>query len=306
MAGIVLVHGIGQERQSADSLEATWLPSLAGGVRSAGFGPLADSLWRDARPGAPVARMAFYGDLFRMKDQQGDDDTDLTDEQWALAEPLAREWLDRIAARGSRPADRQLAEREQDLLDTPGEVQGARAAMRPVLRSLARMRPFARFGVGFAERFLVRALRQVSLYLTDDSVRERALARVTDLIDEDTVVLLGHSLGSVVAYEAAHRLAHPLPLLVTIGSPLGIRTVVYDRLRPIPPTVPPTVRRWVNLVDPDDLVAAEPDLASGFPGPAGVLDSGYTVDNGASPHEATSYLTAIQTGRPVGEALTTP
>lgn len=303
MARIVLVHGIGQERESADSLEATWLPSLAGGVRNAGFADLADSLWRDARPGPLTARMAFYGDLFRVTDQQGTDDVELTAAQWTVAEPLAREWLDRVARRATRPADRVLAERERELLDHAGEVQGARAALRPVLRALAGMRPIARFGVGVGERFVVRALRQVSQYLTDDTVRERALARVAELVDENTAVLLGHSLGSVVAYEAAHRLDQPLPLLLTVGSPLGLRTVVYDRLRPQPPAVPALARRWVNLVDPDDLVAAEPDLAAGFPGPAGVLESGYTVDNGARPHEATFYLTARQTGHPIATAL---
>jgi hypothetical protein len=300
MAQVVLVHGIGQERESADSLEAKWLPSLAGGIRSAGYGSVADALRRDPL----TVRMAFYGDLFRTRDQQGIEDVDLTPEQWAVAEPLAREWLARLAERGTRATDRQLADQERELLDQPGETQGVRATLRPVLRALVRMRPFTRLGVGFAERFLVRALRQVSLYLTDDSVREKALARVLDLIDEDTKVLLGHSLGSVVAYEAAHRLSHPLPLLVTVGSPLGMRTVVYERLRPQPPGVPPSLRRWVNLVDPDDLVAAEPDLATGFPGPAGVLNSGYTVDNGATPHEATFYLTASETGRPIAEALT--
>lgn len=302
MARIVLVHGIAQERESADSLEATWLPSLAGGVRIAGFGDLADTLWRDARPGPLSTRMAFYGDLFRTADQQGTDD-ELTAEEWAVGGPLAREWLDRIALRATRPADRMLAERERELLDDPGEVQGARAALRPVLRALSATRPIARFGAGFAERFVTRALRQVSRYFTDDALRERALARVTDLVDEDTAVLLGHSLGSVVAYEAAHRLDRPLPLLLTLGSPLGLRTVVYDRLRPQPPAVPPVARRWVNLVDPDDLVAAEPDLSLGFPGPAGVLASCYTVDNGARPHEATFYLTARETGRAIAAAL---
>jgi hypothetical protein len=299
MAQVVLVHGIGQERESADSLEAKWLPSLAGGIRTAGHGALADALRRDPL----TVRMAYYGDLFRTPDQQGTDETELTAEQWAVAEPLAREWLNRLAERGTRAADRELAGQERDLLDQFGEVQGVRAASRPALRALARTRPFARLGVGFAERFLVRALRQVSRYLTDDSLREKALARVLDLIDVDTRVLVGHSLGSVVAYEAAHLLDNPLPLLVTLGSPLGIRTVIYDRLRPKPPGVPPVLGRWVNLVDPDDLVAAEPNLAIGFPGPAGVLSSGYTVDNGATPHEATFYLTAGETGRAIAEVL---
>lgn len=63
------MHGIAQEQRSADTLESTWLPALAGGVRTAGHPEIADRIWRDARPGN--ARMAFYGDLFRRDDQQG-------------------------------------------------------------------------------------------------------------------------------------------------------------------------------------------------------------------------------------------
>ncbi len=75
-------------------------------------------------------------------------------------------------------------------------------------------------------------------YLTDEQVRAYALDKVAKLIDPDTRVLVGHSLGSVVAYEAAHRLAQPLPLLVTLGSPLGLRTIIYERLRPNRPASP--------------------------------------------------------------------
>jgi len=53
MAEIVLVHGIDQQQKSADRLESEWLPSLAGGVRVAGFSAIADHIWRNAgRPGA--------------------------------------------------------------------------------------------------------------------------------------------------------------------------------------------------------------------------------------------------------------
>jgi hypothetical protein len=38
MADIVLVHGIAHELDSADTIEKEWVPALAGGVRTAGFG----------------------------------------------------------------------------------------------------------------------------------------------------------------------------------------------------------------------------------------------------------------------------
>lgn len=301
MARIVLVHGIAQEQKSADTLEAEWLPSLAGGIRTAGYPEIADRLWRDARPGE--ARMAFYGDVFAQPGRQGSDD-DLNDSEWEFAELLAEEWLHRAAESAARESDQVFARRELEILSgQPREEQGVRAAVRPVLNALARLRPFALVGAAFAERMLVKALRQVTLYLTDDDIRERVQARVSELIGPETQILLGHSLGSVVAYEAVHRLGRPLPLLVTVGSPLGLRTIVYERLRPQPPTVPDGLARWVNIADRDDIVAARPELTALFPGADGVLESGYTVNNGAKPHEATFYLTKPVVGTTVAAAL---
>ncbi|MFD5093143.1 hypothetical protein ACFWMR_21255 [Amycolatopsis thailandensis] len=301
MARIVLVHGIAQEQKSADTLEAEWLPSLAGGVRLAGDPALADTLWRDSRP--RDARMAFYGDLFLRDGQQGGAD-ELTVEEWEFAEALAGEWLRNAASRSSRESDRERARTDlAHLGGTSDEVQGVRAAVRPVLNALMRLRPFARLGVAFAERVVVKALKQVTLYLTDETIRKQVQDRVAEHIGPETEAIIGHSLGSVVAYEAAHLHGRPLPLLLTLGSPLGLRTVVYERTRPQPPSVPPGVASWVNLADRDDLVAAKPDLGPLFPGADGVLDSGYTVDNGAKPHEAAFYLAKRRTGEVLSAAL---
>jgi len=81
-------------------------------------------------------------------------------------------------------------------------------------------------------------LLQVTRYLTEDDLRAAAQARVAALLDEDTQLVIGHSLGSVLAWEACQALDRPLPVLVTLGSPLGLDTVVYPRLRPQPPAWP--------------------------------------------------------------------
>ena len=64
------------------------------------------------------------------------------------------------------------------------------------------------------------------------------------------------------------------------------------------------MRRWVNVADRDDFIAAEPDLkglfSAGMPADA-VFEGGYTVDNGADPHNADFYLGKAQVGKPVGE-----
>ncbi|WP_128381936.1 hypothetical protein [Streptomyces cavernae] len=305
MSRIVLVHGMGQEQESADSLEAAWLPALAGGVRTAGQPDLADRLWRQGRPGDLECRMAFYGDLFLAQGRMGSGQTvdDLTPQQQDLAAALAVEWLRQAEERAPLEEDRDEAYRQLHALDTeaPGRM-GVRASGRPVLNALARLRWFAPAGMAFAERFADRSLAQVTRYLTEEAVREEVQERIAAHIGPETLAIVGHSLGSVAVFQAAHRLERKLPLLVTLGSPLGLRTLVYDRL-PEDKTVPERVQRWVNLSDRDDLVAAVLDLRKLFADPRGVLNSDWTLNTGAQPHRAQSYLTKPQTGAAIADAL---
>ena len=71
-------------------------------------------------------------------------------------------------------------------------------------------------------------------------------------------ILIAHSLGSIVAYEALW--AHPdcsVDMFLTLGSPLAMPDVVYDRLAEHagPRGRPPGVRRWINIADHGDIIA---------------------------------------------------
>ena len=292
----------------ADKLESDWLPALAGGVRVAGFPDVADRIWHSAgNVGSIEARMAFYGNLFLVPNQQGDDPGEFTPEEAEFAQALAVEWLQHVAQRATKERTRQIGARELAYLTKQmGAEQGLGSAARSAIGSLAKISWFAPFGMGFAERFLRRSLAQVTRYFTNERIRSAALESVFKLTGPETKVLLGHSLGSVVAYEAAHLMQPPLPLLLTLGSPLGLQTIVYQRLRPQPPGFPLNVRRWVNVADRDDYVATEPDLKGlfGVGMPAGALfEGGYTVDNGAEPHKSDFYLGKAQVGSAVGEVF---
>jgi hypothetical protein len=308
MAEIILVHGIDQQQKPADKLESEWIPALAGGVRVAGFPTIADRIWRDAaKPGGIEARMANYGYLFLAPGQMGDDPGDFTAEEAKLAEALALEWLKRAGARATNEKTRESAGRELTYVTRQmAAEQGVGKFARSAISGLAKIPWFAPFGMGFAERFVRRSLAQVTRYLTDDKIRSAALESVLKLVGPNTKVLIGHSLGSVVAYEAAHLINQPIPLLITLGSPLGLHTIVYERLRPQPPSFPARLQRWVNVADQDDFIAAEPHLEAlfGQSMPMGaVFEAGCTVDNGADPHNANFYLGKAQVGRPLGEVL---
>lgn len=309
MAEVILIHGMAQEQEGPASLESKWLPALSDGIRIAGHADLADSMWPDRSPRDLDARMAAYGDLFLTSGAMGsrNDLDDLEADDLAVAEALAAEWLARAAQRGSKH-DQQTASRELGYLDPAHEVQGLRQETGRVMINAATRLPW--FGIGgmrFAERFVNKSLRQVTRYLTDPGLRREIQDRVLAHVGPETRVIIGHSLGSVIAYEiVATHLTAPLPLLLTIGSPLGLKTIIYDRLEPQPPTYPAMVNRWVNIADRNDLVAAEPNLIDMFPTTrtsTAVFESGWTVDNGAKPHQAEYYLRKQQVGQPIAEAL---
>ncbi|WP_214317308.1 hypothetical protein [Nonomuraea sediminis] len=113
---------------------------------------------------------------------------------------------------------------------------------------------------------------EVAAYLTNPAKREKAQAIVADVIRRNQPkVLIAHSLGSVVTYETLW--ANPdlqVDLLITLGSPLGMRNVVFERLLPAPINGrgerPKGVGRWVNIADKDDIAAIPPDLRDSFDG----------------------------------------
>lgn len=267
MATIVLVHGIAQEQEAADTLEAEWVPALAGGVRTAGYPAIADRIRRDRAANDTIeARMAFYGALYLKLGLQGGGPGEFSPDEAVMAEALAVQWLERAAAQASRPTERTTAARELAYVrrEIGTEEAGRGAVIRSAINGVAKLRWFAPFGMVFAERFVLKSLAQVTRYLGDEEIRGAAQRSVLDLIGPETKIVIGHSLGSVVAYETVAGLDRPLPLLITLGSPLGLDTLIYPKLRPQPPVFPPSVARWVNVADRDDFIAAEPDLTSMF------------------------------------------
>ncbi|AMW13662.1 hypothetical protein A4E84_31625 [Streptomyces qaidamensis] len=77
---------------------------------------------------------------------------------------------------------------------------------------------------------MVLALKQVRRYMNELVVWQEARPRVAEEIGPDTRVVVAHSLGSVVAYEAlCEHPEWPVTDLVTVGSPLGM-SLIFNRL----------------------------------------------------------------------------
>ncbi|MHA6759565.1 hypothetical protein [Streptacidiphilus sp. PAMC 29251] len=260
-----------------DSLLKDWYPGLCDGARRAG---------RPVPEPGEVA-MGFYGDLFREAGMLaiGDPRYTAEDVEEGFEEELLFAWWQAAA----QVDERLVVPGADTLARTPRSVQAA-------LRALAGFPFFS----DLALRALVFDLKQVRRYLTESELRQSALGRVTALIDEDTRVVVGHSLGSVVAYEALCALpGHGVRALVTLGSPLGI-PMVHRRLVPEPGLWPGGAELvWTNIADRGDVVALVEDLRPLF----GSQVRSAVVVNGAHAHDAASYLTDALTGAAIASGL---
>lgn len=130
---------------------------------------------------------------------------------------------------------------------------------------------------------LLRCVRQVYWYLSHPALADDIRGIVADTVAGRAGVLVAHSLGSVVAFEAmTHGLLPPGSVLVTLGSPLSWPSI----RRRLGGGDLPTGLVWTNIFDPLDVVTGGRGLALLQPG---VVDR--QVSNGwVDPHAAVRYL----------------
>lgn len=278
MPRIIGVHGIGQQFEGEQLLEQKWLPALRDGLTRAGCPASAEASFA----------MAFYGDLFRGKGKSGGASLDVQDlTAWEV--DLLRLWWEE-AARTDQ------AVRSPELLG-----KGVADWCQRGLNALSRSKVFNAVG----QRFMVADLKQVRAYVTDKEVRLAARKRVEAQVNQDTRVIVGHSLGSVVAYEAlCANPQWPVTHLVTLGSPLGIRNLIFDALDPGPldgrGQWPGSVSKWTNISADNDVVAFTKALAPLF---GEVIDKRVLSGQFPGAHDASRYLSSEEAGEAIADGL---
>jgi pimeloyl-ACP methyl ester carboxylesterase len=116
---------------------------------------------------------------------------------------------------------------------------------------------------GVNSKFIDLVTRDVYVYLDNNAARRKVDGIVQAAIADQPCVVIGHSLGSVVAYNVLSRLSTPaVPRLVTVGSPLGINGIKRKLDKPL--RNPPGVSHWFNAFDERDVVALAPLDAKNF------------------------------------------
>ncbi|MET8028621.1 hypothetical protein [Streptomyces avermitilis] len=246
MTEVLGVHGVWNFRSgespelAAKNLAGIWQTGISRGLARAAADPGNLSTQRaSGRTELPVT-VAYYADLLRKPGRQsaGSSLDDLDD----FEAQIARDWF--------------------EALGLPDGVAAGRATM-PLRQAAAWLAGTRFLGKAATEWFVAGLFREVAAYLRDPAGPARIAARervIEALVTSRARVVVAHSLGSVVAYEALwQRTDLEVDLLITLGSPLALPHAVFPRLEPTPThgsgARPPGVRRWVNLAYSGDIVA---------------------------------------------------
>lgn len=270
---LVFVHGRGQGGRTADELLQTWTTALNEGLTAIG------------RPGLgpqTEVRLPFYGrhldELSRRRPEPGT--VGLRGSAPGTVDELEGRLVLEIADRAGISEKEIAAEAGQDVVSRdPQNWAWVQAAARVLSRQLPWL----------GRRLLPVLTEDVNAYLTRVHVTRVVDDLVAEAVGDGPAVVVAHSLGTVVAYRVLSRVipSVPVPLLVTLGSPLGI-DVVKTHL-PTPLGRPPGVEHWLNAADQRDYVALYSRLdRDTFPAEIENLSDVHNPRD--DPHGITGYL----------------
>lgn len=290
---LVLVHGRAQQGKDSVALKAAWIDSLVTGMAKSGLElPIPET----------AVRLPFYGDTLvdLVAGRTGDDVAQVivrgTGDDEAAQAFLEQVVLEVQEKTGLSDADVLAAAGADDVVGRG--FQNSRLVL-GILRALDAYVPLA------SGPALALATADVYHYLHNPGITkvitDGVRAAMTPRVES---VVVGHSLGSVVAYkllkEEGPAAGWAVPALITVGCPLGVGAI----RRAIGGLAHPSVvGTWFNALDPDDVVALRPLEAPWF-GIDPAVTNKVDVDNPtANQHGISGYLEDPEVARRIHEAL---
>jgi hypothetical protein len=235
MAKIVLVHGMRMETHDRAILQARWRAAVIRGLKATAWGASNPELV----PGKDDIALVYWGDFFRSPQGAGE-------------EPAAK-GLDLDDLRRFYYGFLRRMVRTADVLSLWDERGRPRSTMARLVNGI---------------------VYQTAVYMANGPVNNadpshdpgayfQVQARLDAVLGMDTQVVLGHSLGSVIAYEGLCRSPHRVSTFITVGSPIATPRLIMQPLRerqyrelnyPTSRRRPwPGVERWVNFFAPADV-----------------------------------------------------
>lgn len=292
---LVFLHGINNETLTAEQIKDRWLSAL-------------QDAWTELGLTTPVGltvESAYYADILA----RASGDKTLAVEMGGQGEPNSG-----IAIEFLRTYAEEAGVTEEELREAAAEEGVPQEAV-------AQGIPHEGWVIAFA-KVLERVLPTKGKYVSKFFLRQAAVyigdpilaAKVADTVSKqvfngkpDPMVVVGHSLGSVVGYgllASTPFAERQVPLFVTLGSPLSV-----DLFKPILPKrglfPKPPIARWLNGRNERDFVTLGKSITKKSIGFDGVEDEIDVLDNPDDRHDVRSYLRSAKIAQAIHDAVKT-
>jgi hypothetical protein len=251
----VFLHGIEQQNKTADELRTLCIESIRVGIDRAGL--------NNPLPSETQFIVPYYGDLLaKLAPVVNNETKGPSSDRGAIRFGQANEIFHQRAFNTTLEQllneirHAKIGSGEHVLDNSPNRTRGFKSN---ALGALSKIMP-----VSIQNMAVNQILRQVAGYLDNAPLKINILNVVSLALSEgakkaqaegELLIVVAHSLGTVIALEAlADFSERSIDLLITIGSPLSTETVA-SRMIQKSRSWPQVVRKWVNVSDPDDIVA---------------------------------------------------
>lgn len=176
---------------------------------------------------------------------------------------------------------------------------------------------FTHFLPAITESAMRKRFREIDLYYSPDAAGKTKTTAQEDLrfILSETlsacrgrrIVLIAHSMGSMIACDVLYSLEFSVDTFITIGSPLGIPLIVENLKKEQRDAIASnrTIRtpgsisgQWINLFDQRDEIGRNHQLGRSFepnsrgvaPEDKAIINDYLGIDGRANPHKVYGYL----------------
>lgn len=255
---IIMVHGTNQEDKDPATLKQIWVTAFLDGVFQAGLSKV---------PETTKIEFVYYGDKVKFYSGNKKSDSGIFDlrtrglhafthnieglsaEEKVILESIADN-IDGESIDSQETISRDSIPKSLENILVPLSIKDRVA--KAIIKITSRYGKIHTWGLKIFAK-------EASLYINNAKYRNEVKARLLEKIEEsqeEEIVLVGHSLGSVVCFDVMQNLdtKYSISRFIFLGSPLGI-PVFYDFFsnRSKPQSLKGD---WVNFYDIDDFVAA--------------------------------------------------
>lgn len=286
---ILLVHGMAMEKYSAPATRAKWAMAIRACILRSDWGKENKALV----PTRDEIDLVFWADLFKPPSIEAEEEISK-----GLADDLRQKYYEFLRGIMVFADKRATFGADGEPTGLVGRLVNSRVAQTVFYMQNSRFLNAARGAKGGAY----------------DLIQARLRSKLTPASGGAPPIVIGHSLGSVIAYEGLCYNKPAVDTFITIGSPLATPYLIVQPLRerfarligrstkvPLPF---PDVRQWLSFYAPQDVWAVPvPSLRPLFANPTRLQEIEVPHGSTLKPHNTHKITAYLEADGQIGNAL---